>query len=202
MKRHAPATARNGGPLGDVLAEELPESGLVLEIASGTGEHALLFACRFPELTWQPSDTDAGALDSIATWRDENGPANLLPPLALDAAATEWPVEGADAMLCANLAHISPWRATQGLFAGAGRLLRGNGPLVLYGPFFERDVLTAPSNATFDTDLRRRDPQWGLREVAAVDELAAHCGLIRTAHHAMPANNLTLVYRRAGETSL
>lgn len=196
MKRHAPATARNGGPLGDVLAIELPSSGLVLEIASGSGEHALLFANRFPQLEWQPTDTDPGALASIAAWRAENGPENLRAPVTLDASEADWPIERADAVLCVNMVHISPWEASEGLFAGAGRILRPGAPLVLYGPFIEAEVGTAASNRAFDADLRARDPRWGLRDVADLDALATRHGLARTARHAMPANNLALVWRK------
>lgn len=197
MRRHAPATSRNGGPLGDVLARELPASGLVLEVAAGTGEHAILFARRFPGLEWQPTDPDPSALASMAAWRAESGCANLRAPLPLDAAARDWPVDRADAILCVNMTHISPWAATEGLFAGAGRLLEAGAPLVLYGPFVEADVETARSNLAFDADLRRRDPRWGLRETAQLGRLAKGHGLVRTARHAMPANNLTLVFRRA-----
>lgn len=196
MKRHAPATARNGGPLGDVLARELPQSGLVLEVASGSGEHALLFANRFPDLEWQPSDAEPAALDSIAAWREENGPPNLRAPLRLDAASTDWPIAAADAVLCVNMLHIAPWAAVEGLFTGAGRLLPSGAPLILYGPFLEDEVETAPSNLAFDADLRRRDANWGLRDVAEIDRLARGQGLTRTARHAMPANNLALVFRR------
>ena len=197
MKRHAPATARNGGPLGDVLARELPETGLVLEVASGTGEHALLFAGRFPALEWQPSDAEADALASIGAWRAENGPPNLLPPLVLDAASSEWPIAAADAMLCVNMIHIAPWAATEGLFAGAARLLGPGAPLTLYGPFIEPGLETAPSNLAFDADLRQRDAGWGLRQLADVDALGSARGFARTTRHPMPANNLTVVYRRA-----
>lgn len=197
MKRHAPATARNGDPLGDVLGRELPASGTVLEVASGSGEHALLFARRFPNLDWQPSDADSEALASIAAWREENGPANLLPPITLDAADGDWPVVRAEAVLCVNMVHISPWRATEGLLVGASRVLGQGAPLIVYGPFVEDDVPTAPSNRAFDADLRRRDPRWGLRELGAVDRLAAANGFTRTARYEMPANNLTLVYRRS-----
>ncbi len=196
MKRHAPATARNREPIAQVLAGELPGSGLVLEVASGSGEHALYFAQRFPALDWQPSDPDPEALGSIAAWAAEAGLTNLRPPLLLDAAAKEWPLERADALLCSNMVHISPWEATCGLFAGAERVLAAGGPLVLYGPWFESGVEPAPSNCAFDASLRQRDPQWGIRQLAEADELAASCGLRRTARVAMPTNNLTLVYRK------
>lgn len=196
MKRHAPATARNSEPIAQVLAQELPDRGLVLEIASGTGEHAVFFAGRFPALDWQPSDPDPAALASVAAWREEAAIANLRPPIQIDASAGSWPVEQADAMLCVNMIHISPWAATEGLFAGAARLLAPGAPLITYGPYLEAGVATAPSNMAFDDSLKARDPQWGLRDVAKVDALAESKGFARTARYIMPANNLTLVYRR------
>ena len=195
MKRHAPATARNRDSIAAVLAEELPARGLVLEIASGSGEHAVHFAQLFPNLTWQPSDPDADARASIEAWCAEARLPNLLPAIGLDAGA-DWPIERAEAILCVNMTHISPPEATMGLFAGAGRVLARRSPLVLYGPFLERDVETAPSNLAFDADLKRRDPAWGLRDTAWLDELAAANGLERTGRVAMLANNLTLVYRQ------
>ena len=196
MKRHAPATARNSEPLADVLAGELPNEGLVLEIASGTGEHAVFMARRFPALDWQPSDCATDALHSVDAWAQEAGLANLRPAIALDAAAGEWPVEQADAILCVNMVHISPWQATVGLFEGAGRVLASGAPLILYGPFLEADVDPAPSNLAFDESLKTRDPAWGLRQVGELDGLARANGLSRAARHIMPANNLVLVYRR------
>ena len=196
MKRHAPATARNRGPIAEVLAEELPDEGLVLEVASGSGEHAVHFARAFPGLQWQPSDPDPAALASIEAWREEAALANLRAPLVLDAAAAHWPVESADAVVCINMAHISPPEASEGLFAGAARVLRRNAPLVLYGPFVEQGVATAPSNLAFDADLKARNPAWGLRDVAWLEGLADINGLTRTRRVAMPANNLMLVFRR------
>ncbi len=196
MKRHAPATARNSQPLAEVLARELPASGTVLEIASGSGEHAVFMARRFPALDWQPSDRDAEALASVDAWAAEARLANLRPAIALDAAAPDWPIVSADALLCVNMLHISPWDAVVGLFAGAGRVLGSGAPLVLYGPFVEPDVETAASNHAFDQSLRQRDPAWGLRSTADLDRLAAGHGMTRTARCAMPANNLVLVYRR------
>ncbi|MGQ7828609.1 DUF938 domain-containing protein [Altererythrobacter sp. Z27] len=196
MKRRAPATERNRDPLAEVLVRELPESGLVLEVASGTGEHAFHFAGRFPTLDWQPSDPDADARASIAAWRaDYEGP-NLRAPLELDAASNNWPIAQADAILCVNMVHISPWEATMGLFGGAARLLKQGAPLVLYGPYFEDGVETAPSNLAFDASLKERNSRWGLRKLADIDVLAEESGFVRTARYAMPANNLTLVYRR------
>jgi hypothetical protein len=196
VKRCAPATERNREPIAAVLAEELPSAGLVLEVASGTGEHAVHFASRFPQLQWQPSDPDPSARESIAAWRAEAGPANLLAPIELDASASVWPLERADAVLCINMAHISPPDATEGLLTHAGRLLLSGAPLILYGPFLEEEVETAPSNLTFDASLRARNPDWGLRPVSWIDQLADRCGLDRTRRVEMPANNLTLVYRR------
>ena len=196
MKRHAPATARNSEPLAEVLAGELPNEGLVLEIASGTGEHAVFMARRFPALDWQPSDCATDALHSVDAWAQEAGLANLRPAIALDAAAGDWPVESADAVLCVNMVHISPWQATVGLFEGAGRVLASGAPLLLYGPFVEDDVETAPSNLAFDDSLKARDPAWGLRQVGELDGLARANRLSRAARHIMPANNLVLVYRR------
>ena len=196
MKRHAPAAARNAAPIADVLAKELPRQGLVLEIASGTGEHAVFMAQSFPQLVWQPSDCDAESLASIAEWRDEMGLANLRPPVALDASAPTWPIEACDALLCVNMVHISPWQASEGLMRGAGRLLASGAPLILYGPYREEAVETAPSNLAFDVSLKARNAQWGLREAEAMDRLANANGLCRTARYSLPANNIILIYRR------
>lgn len=195
-RRHAPATQRNSAPLADVLARELPAEGCVLEIASGSGEHALFMAKNFPDLDWQPSDQDAGALSSIAAWRDASGPDNLRAPIAIDASKGDWPLFDAAAVLCVNMIHIAPWAAAKGLFAGAGRVLVPGAPLILYGPYLERGVPTTQSNLDFDRSLKDRDPQWGLRELSAVDQLASQHGFAQTARHQMPANNLTVVYRK------
>ena len=191
VRRRAPAAARNVEPIGDVLAQWLPSNGSVLEIASGTGQHALAFARRFPNLTWQPSDPDPQALTSIEAWRDE-GPANLLPPLKLDVCDTDWPVGQADAILCINMVHISPWEASLGLLEGASRLLRAGGSLILYGPWLEAEVETAPSNLAFDQSLKSRDPRWGLRKVDDFAAEAARRGLALAGRRAMPANNIML----------
>ena len=193
-KRHAPATLRNRDAIAAVLADWLPPSGTVLEVASGSGEHVVHFAAAFPHLHWQPSDPDPAGLTSIAAWRAEAGLANVAPPVALDAAASDWPVERADAILCINMVHISPWEATLGLFAGAARLLAPGAPLILYGPYLEDGVETASSNLAFDRSLKERNPEWGLRNAADVDEVAAEFGFERTRRVEMPANNLTLVY--------
>jgi SAM-dependent methyltransferase len=200
MKQHAPATLRNREPLAEVLARELPASGTVLEIAAGTGEHAVFFAERFPALSWLPTDPSDEAFASIAAYRADYPGTNLSAPMLLDAAAPEnWPVTEAAAIVCINMVHISPWEATQGLFRGAARLLGsgGGGPLVLYGPYLEDGVETAPSNLEFDASLKARDPRWGLRRAEDLDSLAASHGMARSARHAMPANNLVLVYRLA-----
>jgi hypothetical protein len=191
VKRQAPAAARNVAPIGDVLAEWLPGSGLVLEIASGTGEHALAFARRFPNLDWQPSDPDPEALASIAAWQRE-GPQNLLKPIQLDVCADDWPIERADALLCINMVHISPWEASIGLLEGAARLLGEGSSLLMYGPWLEANVETAPSNLTFDQSLKARDSRWGLRLVEDFAAEASIRGLILADRRAMPANNIML----------
>jgi SAM-dependent methyltransferase len=193
--RSAPAALRNREPIADVLADWLPPAGLVLEIASGTGEHAAYFAERFPELQWQPSDVHPDALGSIAAWRQEAGRANLLRPVMLDAASGDWPVDRADAVLSINMVHISPWSSALGLIAGAERLLASGAPLIVYGPWLRDDVPTAESNLAFDADLKRRDARWGLRRVedfAAAASEAFTLAEIRS----MPANNLMLLLRR------
>jgi SAM-dependent methyltransferase len=193
-RRHAPATERNREPIAAVLAEELPKRRLVLEIASGSGEHCAFFAGRFAGLQWQPSDPEEAARASIAEWCD--GLPNVLPPLALDAAAESWPIAAADAILCVNMVHISPWEATLGLMAGAQRLLAPGAPLILYGPYRQHGVPTAESNEAFDASLKARDPRWGLRHVEDVSTAAAARGLTLQRVVAMPANNLSLVFRR------
>ncbi len=196
MKRHAPATERNRDAIADVLREVLPNTGLLLEVAAGTGEHAAYLAPLFPGLLWQPSDPEPDALTSIEAWQADSDAANLLPPIFLDAAALTWPVERADAILCVNMVHISPWSATEGLMRGAARLLPPGGPLVLYGPYRRAGVETAPSNEAFDASLKARDPAWGLRDLEAVQAEAAAQGLGFERLYEMPANNLTLVFRK------
>ena len=195
-KRHAPATMRNRDAIAAVLADWLPPAGTVLEVASGSGEHAVHFAAAFPGLFWQPSDPDPAALTSIAAWRAEAGLANIAPPFLLDAAAPLWPVDTADALLCINMVHISPWAATLGLFAGAARILPPGAPLILYGPYVESEVATAPSNLAFDRSLKERNPDWGLRDLDAVRAAAAEAGLAFAERRAMPANNLMLLFHR------
>lgn len=203
MKRHAPATLRNREAILGVLRLELPEWGTVLEVASGSGEHALYFAQNMRALSWQPSDPDPEALASIREYAQEyaiqSEGVNLRSPVRLDASApATWPIERADAILCSNMVHISPWAATQGLVEGAAQILSGkNAPLILYGPYFEQGVEAASSNRQFDEGLRARNRDWGIRRLEEMDELAAHHGFARSARYEMPANNLTLVYRRA-----
>lgn len=197
-RRSAPAALRNRDPIAEVLEEWLPASGLVLELASGTGEHAIDFARRFPALDWQPSDISDEALTSIAAWREAAGLANLRPPVMLDSSATDWPIKAADAILSINMVHISPWQAALGLLDGAARILAEGGPLILYGPWLSADIDTAPSNLAFDSDLKRRDPEWGLR---AVEDFAAEAherGLELVTTRAMPANNLMLKLCHSG----
>lgn len=195
--RVSPSTARNRDPILDVLRPRLPARGLVLEVAAGAGEHAVHMAAALPGLTWQPTDPDPEALASIAAWRDHAGLPNLLPPLRLDAGDPDsWPVRHADAVVNINMIHISPWSATEGLMAGAGRLLPSGGLLYTYGPYLEADVQTAPSNLAFDRSLRDRNPAWGLRDLADVTSLAAAHGLALAERIAMPANNLSLIFRR------
>jgi hypothetical protein len=195
-RRWAPHVARNAEPIGQVLREVLPAQGLVLEVASGTGEHALHFARAFPALAWQPSDPDPLALRSIAAWRAEADLPNLRAPLQLDASSDDWPVAAADALLCINMVHISPWSATEGLMRGAGRVLAVGAPLVLYGAYRRAAVPTAPSNEAFDRSLKARDPAWGLRDLEAVQAEAARNGLAFERLFEMPANNLIAVFRK------
>jgi cyclopropane fatty-acyl-phospholipid synthase-like methyltransferase len=195
-RRFAPAVARNKAAITEVLARHLPASGLVLEIASGTGEHALHFAEHFPALTFQPTDADAAALASIAAWRDEARLTNLLPPLMLDVMADVWPMQKADVLVCINMIHIAPWEATAALMQGAARSLPPNGMLFLYGPFKQGGAHTAPSNAEFDASLRAQDVRWGVRDLGAVAEIARAAGFAAPMVEAMPANNLSVIFRR------
>lgn len=193
-RRHAPAAARNREPILAVLRGWLPPAGLVLEVASGTGEHAAHFAAALPRLAFQPSDPDPAALASIDAWAA--GAANIRPALRLDAAAAEWPVGAVDAVLCINMIHIAPWSAAEGLVRGAAARLASGAPLILYGPYRRGGAHTAPSNAVFDSDLRSRDPAWGVRDLEAVAALAALEGFGTPELREMPANNLMLRFAR------
>ena len=189
---YAPATLRNRGPILDALRPRLPARGLVLEVASGTGEHVAHLAAALLHLSFQPTDPDPAHRASIAAWTGKLP--NVRPPLALDASAPDWPVQHADAVLCINLIHIAPWAATEGLLAGSARILPTGGPLVLYGPYTRDGRHTAPSNAAFDADLRARDPAWGVRDLGAVARLAGAAGFGATEVVPMPANNLLVVF--------
>jgi len=196
-RRSAPAALRNREPIAGVLREWLPKSGVVLEIASGTGEHAIYFAERFPQLEWQPSDVHSDALSSIEAWREEARLPNVRSPLVVDAASADWPIARADAILSINMVHISPWASALGLVQGASRLLAAGAPLVLYGPWLKDGIETALSNLDFDADLRRRDPEWGLRRVEDFVDAAEPRGLSLEATRLMPANNMMLLLRRS-----
>jgi hypothetical protein len=196
-RRSAPAAQRNREPIAEVLSEWLPVSGLVLEVASGTGEHAVWFAERFPGLQWQPSDAHPDALASIAAWQQGAGLPNVRPPIVIDASnPADWPIERADAVLNINMAHISPWPASLGLIAGASRMLPSGAPLILYGPWLKDDIETVPSNLAFDADLKAREPEWGLRRVEDFAEAAEVEGFQLVETRGMPANNLMLLFAR------
>lgn len=194
-RRHAPATLRNRDPILAVLRRVLPRAGVVLEIGSGSGEHAAYFAAALAPLRWQPSDRLSDGFADIVAWARDAGATTVEPAVILDAAADAWPLSRADAVFSANVAHIAPWRVTQGLLRGAARVLPRGGPVVLYGPFMRDGRHTAASNAAFDEQLRRRDPSWGIRDLADVAVEARRCGLQLDEIVEMPANNLTLVLR-------
>ena len=196
MRREAPAAARNRQPILEVLLPHLPEKGLVLEIASGTGEHVVHYAAARPDLTFQPSDPDASARASVDDWVQTMGLSNVRPALEIDVTKEAWPVERADAVLCCNMIHIAPWEATIGLVSGAARLLPPGGLLFTYGPYRRGGRHTAPSNETFDADLKRRNPAWGVRDLEAVTELAHREGFSGPEIVEMPANNLSLLFKR------
>lgn len=196
MKRQAPAAARNRQPILDVLQARLPREGLVLEVASGTGEHIVHYATARPELTFQPSDPDVDARASVDDWVRTLGLANVRPALEIDVTARTWPVERADAVLCCNMIHIAPWEAAVGLVAGAARVLSPGGLFFLYGPYRQGGRHTAPSNEAFDADLKRRKPAWGVRDIEAVIDLAGAQGFSTPEIVEMPANNLSLLFNR------
>lgn len=193
----APSAQRNRDAILTVLTDILPSSGLVLEIASGSGEHAVHFAGALPGMTFQPSDPSPDAVASIAAWSAESGLGNIRPPLVIDATAPDWPVETADAILCINMIHIAPWAAAEGLFRHAGRLLKPDQPLYLYGPYRRPDRPLEQGNAAFDGSLRSRDPAWGLRELDAVAALGTANGFSAPTIVEMPANNLSVIFRKA-----
>lgn len=193
-----PATHRNRDAILEVLREVLPASGTVLEIASGSGQHAAHFAAHFaterPSLRWQPSDHDAEVLASIAAWTQ--GLDNVATPLEIDVIQRHWPIARCEAVMCANMIHIAPWEACLGLLDGVARTLDGAGPLCLYGPFKRAGAHTAASNASFDQSLQARDPRWGVRDLDLVAKEANDRGLALDRVIEMPANNLTVVFRR------
>jgi hypothetical protein len=199
----SPSADRNKQPILEVLQSLLPPQGRALEIASGTGQHAAWFMAALPQWSWQTSDFDALALPGIGQWLAQAGGMVQPPPVRIDARDTTWPSEAAgfdeafDLVYCANMLHIAPWPCCAGLMQGGARSLSGQGRLVLYGPFLESGVATAPGNLAFDRDLRARNPQWGLRAVVDVAEQAGLAGLALQQRHAMPANNLLLIFGRA-----
>jgi hypothetical protein len=190
------AAARNRGPILDVLRDVLPMAGLVLEVASGSGEHAVHFATHLPMLTFAPSDPDPKARESVAAWIASAGLVNMRAPLALDAASPPWPIDRADAIICINMVHISPWAATEGLFGNASPILPAGAPLYLYGPYKRGGAHTAPSNAAFDAGLRAQNPAWGVRDLEAVADLGRRAGFEGPEVVDMPANNFSLIFRR------
>jgi SAM-dependent methyltransferase len=194
--RQAPAAERNKDAILDVLRQVLPDRGLVLEIASGTGQHAVHFASALAALSWQPSDPDPANRESIAAYVSASGLQNVAQPIVLDTQDPRWPIHRADAVVCINMIHVAPWAAAEGLVRGAARLLGESRPLVLYGPFMRGGQHTAPSNADFDASLKRRDAEWGVRDLDDVTALAQRHGFELERVVAMPANNLTVVFRR------
>jgi hypothetical protein len=198
-RRSAPAALRNCDPIADVLREWLPDTGLVLEVASGTGQHTVHFAKAFPKLEWQPSDMHADALASIAAWRDDGVLPNVRPPMVVDASRPEeWPISHADVVLNINMAHISPWNASLGLIAGAANVVPPGGSLILYGPWLKDNIETVTSNLAFDADLKARDSEWGLRRVEDFSAAASAKGFELIETRSMPANNLMLLFRPGG----
>ena len=197
MKLDFPATARNREPILAVLRGVLPEAGVALEIASGSGQHAVFFAAGLPGVTWQPTDPDPKNLASIAAYQRDAGLLNFRAPVRLDVTEPSWAgAVSADAIVCINMIHIAPWEACLGLFAGAQALLAGGSPLYLYGPFRFEGAFTADSNADFDASLRERDARWGVRDIADVTRAAEAKGFTRESVVAMPANNHSVVFRR------
>jgi SAM-dependent methyltransferase len=187
---------RNKGPILAVLERVLPQTGLVLEIGSGTGQHVAHFARALPRLTWQPSDPDADFRRSVESWIAAERLENVSPPIDLDVLRRPWPIADADAIVCVNMIHVAPWAATQALLGSASQVLPDGGVLFLYGPYRRFGGHTAPSNAAFDAQLRAQDPEWGVRDLEAVVELAGAEGLELTEVVEMPANNFGVVFRK------
>lgn len=197
----APATARNREPILNILRRYLPSRGLILEVASGTGEHIAYFAeALSADLRFQPSDPDAGARASIDAWAVSLGVSNILPAIGLDASAEHWPIHEADGVICINMIHIAPWEATVGLMRGVADLLPPGGGLFLYGPFRRGGQHTSPSNEAFDRNLRIQNRNWGVRELEKVVQVAEGYGFLPPLIEEMPANNLSLVFHRSAPT--
>jgi SAM-dependent methyltransferase len=196
VRRRAPAAERNRDAILAVLERVLPVKGIVLEIASGTGQHAVHCAAALPGIVWQPSDPDSDARDSIAAWRAHAALPNLEAPIALDVMNDDWGIGEVAAIVCINMIHISPWEAAQALLRGAGERLRDGGVLVLYGPYRRDGAHTAPSNEAFDAQLRERDPRWGVRDLEAVQSLAEVNGFSLKEIVEMPANNLSVIFTK------
>jgi hypothetical protein len=195
-RQYRPHVVRNRDPILDVLRRVLPSEGLMLEVASGSGEHAAYFAQNLPALDWQPTDPDPQALASISAHRAEVSLPNLLPPLAIDVTAAQWPIGRADAAICCNMIHIAPWAVCEGLIAGAARILPAGGLLYLYGPYKIGGRHTAPTNLAFDERLRVQNAAWGIRDLDDVTALAAQRGFALAETVPMPANNLSVIFRR------
>lgn len=195
---HSPAADRNAAPILTQLQASLPAQGLMLEIASGTGQHAAAFSTGLPGWEWQPTDFEARSLDSIRAWCE--GLDRVRPPVQLDVLSKPWPEtlpDSVDAVFCANMIHIAPWACTAALMQGAARHLAEQGVLITYGPYLEQNTPTAPGNLAFDSDLRSRNPAWGLRQLKDVASAAEEAGLRLRERIALPANNLLLVWARA-----
>jgi hypothetical protein len=195
-RQYAPATVRNRDFILDVLRDVLPTTGVILEIASGSGEHVVHFARNLPSLVFQPSDPEPDALLSVAAWMKAAEVANVRAPIVLDASRSPWPIASADGIICINMVHISPWDASVGLIRGAAAILPPGSPLYLYGPYKRKGFATAPSNEAFDRNLRDRNPIWGLRDLEAIAAIAQSAGFSIPDITEMPANNLSIVFRR------
>jgi SAM-dependent methyltransferase len=208
MKQHnpdqqvSPSSERNKDPILEVLRTVLPPIGTVLEIASGTGQHVVHFASHLPNLTFQPSDIDATYQASVRAYLEDTELENLMMPITLDVTTPQWPLDQADAIICSNMIHIAPWEACLGLLAGAGRILPEGGILYLYGPYKIGGKHSAPSNEDFDASLRSRDPSWGIRNLDDVALEARRHGLHLIKTVKMPANNLSVVYRKTAMVSI
>lgn len=195
MRYHAPAADRNSAPILEVLRQVLPAAAHVLELASGSGQHALYFSSRLPGVRWQPSDLSAEAIESIRSYRAEGDPERFLDPIQVDASAPPWGIQELDAISCINMIHISPWQASVGLFGGGATSLKPGGVVMTYGPYRFSGVFTAESNRAFDQDLKRRNPEWGVRDVDDLQHVAHRHGFSLESTHSLPANNHALIWR-------